>query len=313
MAAVTPAAPVTTATAPVTTVTAAPSKKHVQKLDDFIDVKDADKFKRQIFVYTSEYSADLDTDEKQIRFALSFMKGGLPEKFAANFIDQVINQAVAGAYDWGSLAAFKTRFNEAFEDKNKKSNAKNEIALLKQGSKTAEEFFAEFDQLAFVAGYNDRHHSDILIKLIKSTIHANIIDSIYNGGSLPTTYATWKARVTDIDNLQCQRAVEKKSHTPTIIHKTVVVDKSATTTNIPTQKTGMGTAYGGAGQRMDIDKVRQSGLCFRCGKPGHISRNYPDKKEFQIRSIVECLTDEEKKELKKELENPNQGFQEAQQ
>jgi hypothetical protein len=241
------------------------------------------------------------------------MTGGLPEKFAANFIDQVIDQATAGVYDWGSVTTFQARFDEAFEDKNKKSNAENEIALLKQGSKMAEEFFAEFDQLALVAGYNDGHHGDILIKLIKSAIHTNIIDSIYNGGSLPTTYATWKARVTDIDTLQCQRTAEKKSHAPTVIHKTVVVDKAATTANTPTQRTGTGTTYRGTGQRMDIDKARQSGLCFRCGKPGHISRNCPDKRGFQTRSIVEGLNDEEKKELKKELENPKQGFQEAQQ
>ena len=301
------------AAAPAATVTATPGKKHVKKPDDFVDVKDAAKFKRQVFLYTSEYAVDFDTDEKRIRFTLSFMTGGLPEKFAANFVDQVIDQATAGVYDWGNITAFQTRFDEAFEDKNKKSNAENEIALLKQGSKTAEEFFAEFDQLAFVAGYNDGHHGDILIKLVKSAIHANIVDSIYNGGNLPATYAAWKARVTDIDNLQRQRAAEKKSHAPTVIHKTVVVDKAATTTNVPTQRTGMGTTYGGAGQKMDIDKARQSGLCFRCGKPGHISRNCPDKKGFQIRSIVEGLNDEEKKELKKELENPKQGFQEAQQ
>ena len=69
----------TTSTAPATATAVVPSKKHVQKLDDFIESKDMDKFKRQLFIYTSEYSADLDTDEKKIRFALSFMKGGLPE------------------------------------------------------------------------------------------------------------------------------------------------------------------------------------------------------------------------------------------
>jgi Retrotransposon gag protein len=201
---VTPATKATAPAVPVTTVTAAPSKKHVRKPDDFIDVKDANKFKRQVFVYINKYAVDFDTDEKRIRFTLSFMTGGLPEKFAANFIDQVIDQATAGVYDWGSVTTFQARFDEAFEDKNKKSNTENEIALLKQGSKMAEEFFTEFDQLAFVAGYNDGHHGDILIKLIKSAIHANIIDSIYIGGSLPTTYATWKARVTDIDNLQRQ-------------------------------------------------------------------------------------------------------------
>ena len=125
----------TTSTAPTTTTTAAPSKKHVQKPDDFIEVKDADKFKRQLFVYTSEYAAELDTDEKQIRFALSFMKGGLLEKFAANFIDQVIEQTMAPK-DCGTLITFNRLFDEAFKDKNKKSNAENQITLLKQGSKT---------------------------------------------------------------------------------------------------------------------------------------------------------------------------------
>jgi hypothetical protein len=130
----------TTSTAPTTTTTtiAAPSKKHVQKPDDFIESKDADKFKRQLFMYTSEYSAELDTNEKRICFTLNFMKGGLPEKFAANFIDQVIEQGVAGVYDWRTLTAFDTLFDETFKDKNKKSNAENQIALLKQGSKMAE-------------------------------------------------------------------------------------------------------------------------------------------------------------------------------
>ena len=98
-----------------------------------------------------------------------------------------------------------------------------------------------------------------------------------------------------------------------MVHKTIIVDKTAAPANIPTQKTGSGITYGGAGQKMDIDKVRQSGLCFKCGKPGHISRNCPDKKAFQIRSIVEGLNDEEKEELRKVLESPKQGFQEAQQ
>ena len=187
-----------------------------------------------------------------------------------------------GIHDWGTLATFNKLFNEAFKDKNKKSNAKNQIALLKQGSKTEEEFFQEFDQLAYIAGYNDGHHGDILIKLIKDAIHNSIIDSIYNTGTLPDTYANWKVRITNIDNLQRQRAVEKKSHAPTVVHKTIVVDKAATAANIPMQKTGTGITYGGAGQKMDINKARQSGLCFKCGKPGHISRNCPDRKALQI-------------------------------
>jgi hypothetical protein len=178
----------TSTTAPTTTTVAAPSKKHVQKLDDFIEVKDANKFKRQLFVYISKYAADLNTDEKKIRFALSFMKGVLPEKFAANFIDQVIEQTT-DPKDWGTLATSDRLFDESFQDKNKKSNAENQITLLKQGSKTAEEFFQEFDQVAYIVGYNDGYHGDILIKLIKDAIYNSIIDLIYNAGTLPETYA----------------------------------------------------------------------------------------------------------------------------
>ena len=88
-------------------------------------------------------------------------------------------------------------------------------------------------------------------------------------------------------------------------HKMIVVDKTA---NVPTHKMGAGTIYGGVGQKMDIDKAKQSRLCFKCDKPGHILRNCPDKKGFQIRSIIKGLTNEERKELGKELENPKQGF-----
>ena len=267
-------------TAPTTTTVAAPSKKHVQKPDDFIEVEDTDRFKQQLFMYISEYAANLNTDEKKICFTLSFMKGGLPEKFAANFINQVIEHTT-DPKDWRTLATFDRLFDESFKDKNKKSNAENQIALLKQGSKTVEEFFQDFNQLAYIAGYNDGHLGDILIKLIKDAIHNSIIDLIYHAGTLPDTYTAWKVRITNIDNLQHQWAVENKSHAPTMVHKTLVVNKTAAA-NVPTQRTGMKIIYGGAEQKMDIDKMRQSGLCFKCRKPGHISRNCPGKKRFQI-------------------------------
>ena len=113
-----------------------------------------------------------------------------------------------------------------------------------------EEFFQEFNQLAYIAGYNDGHHGDILIKLIKDTIHNSIINSIYNAGTLPDTYAAWIVGITNIDNLQHQWAVKKKSHAPTVVHKTIVVNKMAAA-NVPTQKTGTGIIYGGVGQKMD--------------------------------------------------------------
>jgi hypothetical protein len=65
-------------------------KSHVKKPEDFDDAKQWDKYKRQTFVYIQENKKDFSNGESVVRFLLSFMTGGLPEKFAANFIDEVI-------------------------------------------------------------------------------------------------------------------------------------------------------------------------------------------------------------------------------
>ena len=65
--------------------------------------------------------------------------------------------------------------------------------------------------MAFVAGYNDGHHGDILIKLIKDAIHNSIIDSIYNAGTLPDTYANWKVRITKLIIFNASRQLRKRA------------------------------------------------------------------------------------------------------
>jgi hypothetical protein len=58
--------------------------------------------------------------------------------------------------------------------------------------------------------------------------------------------------------------------------------------------------------KVELDVAKAKGLCFRCGKPGHMSRNCPDKGKFQVRSLVNELTDEEKKEAMETLKK--EGF-----
>ncbi|SJK99899.1 uncharacterized protein ARMOST_03210 [Armillaria ostoyae] len=42
-----------------------------------------------------------------------------------------------------------------------------------------------------------------------------------------------------------------------------------------------GTTFGGAGVPMDIGQMHAQGLCFRCHKKGHLSKDCPEKKDFQ--------------------------------
>jgi hypothetical protein len=93
-------------------------KKHIQKPENFTDPKDWDKFKQQEFLYYKEYEDDFETNSARIRFNLSFFTGGLPERFTANFIDQIINNPVP---HWGTYRAFKEQCEAAFQDMNKKN------------------------------------------------------------------------------------------------------------------------------------------------------------------------------------------------
>lgn len=71
---------------------------------------------------------------------------------------------------------------------NKKTNTKNQLMLLEQASKTVEEFFQEFNQLAFVAGYMATHHDDILIKLLQDAIKTHVVNMVYTQPTLPRGY-----------------------------------------------------------------------------------------------------------------------------
>jgi hypothetical protein len=290
-------------------------KSHVKKPEDFENAKQWDKYKRQTFVYIQENKKDFDNDESVIRFLLSFMMGGLPEKFAANFIDEIMVEyeeevrdhriygGIQPVADWGTESDFYAKCEEAFGDQNKKANAEHQLALLKQGNRTAEEYFQEFDQLARTAGYQ-RGHDDVLVKYLNEQIKPSIIDKIYAVGKLPKRYKEWKEAVLNIDGLERRRAEQKKFVSAQHFNPT-------TRTNPPPRtpaerKTTPAPQAIDRVPKIELDVARAKGLCFRCGKAGHMSRNCPDKGKFQVRSLVTELTDEEKKEAAETLRK--EGF-----
>jgi Retrotransposon gag protein len=197
-------------------------KSHIQKPEDFTDTKQWDKFRQQSFIYLEENRRDFPDEEMVIRFLLSFMVGGLPEKFAANFIDDLtddLQQRKESARDlglpaptrpnWGSIDDFETILESTFGDQNKKTNAENQLALLRQGTRTAEEYFQEFNQLVRTAGYQ-RNHNNVLVRYLHGQVKQSIVDKIYSSGHLPYTYMGWRTMIIDIDGLDRRRAEQKK-------------------------------------------------------------------------------------------------------
>jgi hypothetical protein len=140
------------------------------------------------------------------------MTGGLPEKFAANFIDDLMEYyeqrkriALPGDPDpvvnWGTADEFYEKCEETFSDQNKKSNAEHQLSILRQGNKTAEEYFQEFDQLVRTAKYHIGH-DDVLIKYLLKQVKSSIIDKLYAVGKLPRYYQDWKEAILNIDGLE---------------------------------------------------------------------------------------------------------------
>jgi hypothetical protein len=203
--------------------------------------------------------------------------------------------------DYGSYCQFKEQCDAAFQDTNKKTNAENQLMLLKQGSKMAEEFFQEFDQLKFTAGYTDRYHEDVLVKLLHDAITTNVIDHIYTQSPLPASYQAWKTQILTIDGLQRRRAEQRKSQAHFTTKKPTQHFVKKPDAPVTQTKTDMGTVYGRQGQRMDLDKARAEELCFRCGGKGHMSRNCLTK-GTQVRAVV--IKEDDKKQ---------EDFQETQQ
>ncbi|SJK99893.1 uncharacterized protein ARMOST_03204 [Armillaria ostoyae] len=69
---------------------------------------------------------------------------------------------------------------------------------------------------------------------------------------------------------------------------------------------GRWTTYGGAGQPMNIDRLRAEGRCFRCKEKGHLGKDCPKKQEHKDICLVIAAEQEQKMESKvKEIEECN--------
>jgi Zinc knuckle/Retrotransposon gag protein len=244
------------------------------------------------------------------------MTEGLPEKFAANYLDDILDdlekrraraqtmrQPLPSEPNWGSAADFEAQCRAIFGNQNKKPNAENQLAQMRQSTRTAEEYFQEFDQLVRTAGYQ-QNHDDVLVKYLHEQVKTSIIDKVYSSGQLPTSYQEWRAAIINIDGLERRRAEQKKAWS--MQHPQKLPSPGSYPKTTTEKRTGTGVTYTGQGQKMDVDQAKAKGLCFRCGKPGHMARNCPDKPKFQVRALTAELTKEEKEELAKTLRE--EGF-----
>ena len=162
-------------------------------------------------------------------------------------------------------ADFLVEFQGKFLDPNEIENAGRALMALKQ-IRSAREFAQEFDRLAELAGLTGEN---FLIDQFRRSLKTNVQEKI-----LRQNFATLQnLQVAAIEWDDALFQFKKQQRSAEQPRKPPMVSK---TQGSPTNGTPMDLDYVKL-SREETERRKKAGLCFRCGKGGHIGRNCPDK------------------------------------
>jgi hypothetical protein len=170
---------------------------------------DAWKVECQLFFIAHE--KDIDSDGKKIVSTLSYMKGGLAEKWKTRFVtkDMVISGYV---HDY---AAFTASLDKAFTESNKEQKAMDALARIQQGKRTADEYTAEFRVLLSDSNISSDRAA---IRFYQDGLNIPLVDRIYGVYPLPDTLDKWVDHAIQFDTQWRDRQAQKKGKTSTAWH-----------------------------------------------------------------------------------------------
>jgi Retrotransposon gag protein/Zinc knuckle len=282
-------------TAPTTTKTGKAPKLPVP--DVFDGSRDKYKeWKRQIALYAMVRKADFQDDEEKIAWVIGLMKGGTAGPLADNFVDELIDPSKPTPDYLSDWKKFMTKMDEMFKEADEQGKALQKLKALKQGSKTADEFFAEFKTWAAATKFND----EALIDRLKEGLNGPLLDSIYHLNKLPTTLDEWYTEASRLDRQWRDREAMKgrsSSGRPQRREKGGFTgyrraDNQPSTSHAPQIKQ---EAARMRPQHRDLSNV----TCFNCRRTGHYAKDCRERKTInemsytEIRAMIEKHIEED--------------------
>ena len=266
-------------------------------------------------------------DEDKIAFALTYLEGGDADSWRTAFLRKSVT--TKGEPNFGRWDNFLRDLRESFKPYDKEGDALNEIIKMQQGNTTIEDHVAKFKVLLADSGVAE--DSPAALDYFQKSIRVPLLKKILDRDNIPETLPEWYKKALKVDNdyHKVQRIIKrdapKKEEGKPRWNFRRDKDENAMDVDVITKvfKTMMDE---------ERTELMRKGLCFRCKKGGHLSRDCPERKGkattpqsttpaptpatpkkmtakelmAHIRSLTALLNEEEKTEVYDEAEK--EGF-----
>jgi Ty3 transposon capsid-like protein/Zinc knuckle len=278
-------------------------------------------FMQDIYVYLKVNRHIYNDDDKKISFILSYLTGGDASIWKQQFIQSKIEEMERERRqepDWGSYDDFIAALKTMFAAYDEPGEALEEMKKLRLNEGSITEHISQFKLLAYQAGMRD---SSALMDLFHKTLPWALQRPIITSKHPPRTIEEWYTKATNfyVGFKKAQRLFKRKepeTSQKTFKRFTFSEKKDPNAMDI---------------DRMTVDehaRLMKEGRCFRCKNTGHLSRDCPNKNNYQasgqqktepkkwtgmsaaahIRALISSMSDEEKKILEDEGEKNGMGF-----
>ena len=156
-------------------------------------IKETENFLSSLTNIFDSQPSSFVSAESKIRYALTFLTGG-----ASNWRKLLLRDVSEGRFLLTSWEAFEARFRETFGNPHLVAEARRKLWTIRQGQRTSEDFFLEFEEIRLEAGLCE----ESLVMFLQAALRPSLLDEVLRRDPQPITYSDWKSASLKADHNQ---------------------------------------------------------------------------------------------------------------